>query len=387
MNFANFQPPAREPSIQPLTAPEPINLARSSPARRRQTSKMNVLMVSSRFNLPYRVMRCAEASGANVYVLGNLGSHALRHSRYCKKFILRERAILGDHDKTLAEQINVCAGKYHIDMVLPAGPLPTRTLISIRHLLDVPCFPLPDLPQFDLLNNKWRFAKLCAELAVLCPRSLYFPDRNGLLNVLNRGLLLLPAIAKPLSEDGGHGVVKLELLNARTQIETIHYKPIIVQELIEGEDIGASAFCEHGEIKSFVAHSYGKGTYQTFHDPSIRSAVSRILSRVKADGVYNFDMMRATDGQIYYLECNPRFFYKINLSMAAGLNFVHCGLDPLADMPASVAHGTCVRKPWALALRLHKPWTITSQDLGLLAHLLSDPVPYLRESLRIDWDD
>jgi len=201
-----------------------------------------------------------------------------------------------------------------------------------------------------------------------------------------RGLLTLPAIAKPLSEDGGHGVLRLDTTNAASQIERINYGPIIVQNFIEGEDIGASVFCERGEIKTFIANRFSKGIYTTFHDPTVFAAFSRILGPMEVDGVYHFDMRLTPDKKIYFLECNPRFYFKISLSMIAGINFIHAGLEKGADVPSSVEPGTQVKRPWALAASLGLPWAITRRDVALLWSLLSDPIPFMRETLRIDWD-
>jgi predicted ATP-grasp superfamily ATP-dependent carboligase len=361
-----------------------------APAGRRsfveRRARRNILMVCSLYALPYRVMRCIAASDANVYVLGGPGSSGLRHSRYCKAFVSSARSEFGERDHALAHEINLCVRDFGIDMVVPGGAGATRALVANKDLVEAACFPLPGLEQFDLLNDKWNFTQLCIAQGIACPKSTHFADRAELMRSLERGALRFPSIAKPLGQDGGHGVLKLQHSDARSQFERIDYRPIILQEFIEGDDIGASVYCERGEIRSFIAHSLKSGIYRTFLDPRIVDAISRILGPLKADGVYNFDMRLTPGNEIYFLECNPRFYFKIALSMAAGINFVHLGLDAAANVPASLPHGTQVRRPWALALSLRKPWTITSLDIGLFLSLLKDPVSYVRESLRIDWD-
>ena len=349
-------------------------------------AKRHILMVCSLYAMPYRVMRCIAASDANVYVLGGPGSTGLRHSRYCKAFVSSTRPGMGERDQAYASEINRCVRDFGIDMVVPAGAAATRALIANRDIIEAPCFPLPTLEQFDFLNDKWKFTQLCISLDIACPKSTRFAGRAELMQSLEDGTLRFPSIAKPLGQDGGHGVLKLQPDDARSQIEKIDYHPIILQEFIEGEDIGASVYCERGEIRSFIAHSLKDGIYRTFLDHRIVDAISRIVGPLRADGVYNFDMRLTPSNEIYYLECNPRLYFKIALSMAAGINFVHLGVDPSAGIPASLPHGTQVRRPWALALSLCKPWTITWLDIALFLSLLKDPVSYLRESLRIDWD-
>lgn len=344
-------------------------------------------MVCSLVALPYRVMRCIAATGAIVHVLGGNRSRGLRYSRYCRSFLPYEGSITGERSELLAERINGCVRDLGIDMVVPAGPLPTRAVIASRDLVDAPCFPMPSLEQFDFLNNKWEFTNSCVSHGINCPRSQLFANREQLMESFKRGSLRFPSIAKPLSEDGGHGVVRLDAANAAVKIDQIDYGPIILQEFIEGEDIGASVFCERGQIKAFIANSFKRGVYRTLAAPIVLDAFSRILAPMGVDGVYHVDMRLTSDHRIYFLECNPRFYFKIALSMMAGINFVLCGLDKDAEILPAVRPGTEVKRPWATTAHLLRPWTIGRRDIALLWSLLSDPIPLIRETLRIDWDD
>jgi hypothetical protein len=352
----------------------------------RASGSMNVLMFCSRVSLPYRVMQCIAPAGAVVHVLGDGGSTGLRYSRYCRSFTRLRRAITGERDPDLADEINNAVCQRGIEMVIPAGHVPTRALVANRDMVQADCFPLPEPKLFDLLNNKWRFTQLCLSNGIPCPRSLLFADRAELTARLQDGALRLPAVAKPLSEDGGRGVLKLATSDWRTQIKRIEYAPIIVQEFIEGEDVGACVYCEGGEIKCFIANTFRRGIYTTFEDPLLYDAVSRILGPLEVDGVFHFDLRRTSQRRIYFLECNPRFNFKINLAMVAGLNFVRCGLYRNEGVPSAARHGTQVKRPWALAYSLARPWAINQRDLALLWSLLSDPICFLRESLRVDWD-
>jgi hypothetical protein len=68
-----------------------------------------------------------------------------------------------------------------------------------------------------------------------------------------------------------------------------------------------SIYCRDGKIVTFVAHEYRRRVYTTFWSDRIFEDLARIAVRIGADGVYNFDMIVADNGNIYYLECNPRF--------------------------------------------------------------------------------
>jgi predicted ATP-grasp superfamily ATP-dependent carboligase len=294
--------------------------------------------------------------------------------------------VTGERSPLLAEQINRCVRELEIEMVVAAGSRATRALIASADMVEAPCFPMPNLEQFDFLNNKWKFTNACITHGITCPHSRLFAGRSEVLESFKQGSIKFPAIVKPLSEDGGHGVFRLDASNAASQIERIDYAPVILQDFIEGEDIGASVFCERGQIKAFIANRFRKGVYRTLAASTVFEAFSRILGPMEVDGVYHVDMKLAPDGTIYFLECNPRFYFKIGLSMMAGINFVHCGLEKDACVPFSVQPGTEVKRPWATAICLPRPWMIGRRDIAMLWSLLSDPIPFVRESLRIDWD-
>lgn len=372
----------RSPAPVPAIEPRHENAAGAA-----RPGRPRLLLVSALISMPYRVMRVAHDAGADVYVLGSTMADCLRHSRYCEKFLPAEATIDGERSPALAAEINRWIGWFGIDMVLPGDVEATRTLIASRGLIDAPLFPLPTLAQFDNLNNKWFFTQLCGELGILTPPSRYINDTAELREELAAGRIKLPAIAKPINHDGGLGVIRLDPDNALAQSVKIDYGPMIVQEFIEGRDIGASIYCERGEIKAFIAHELKRATYRSLDDVRILATLSHVAAHMNIDGVYNFDMRLTPDGDVYYLECNPRFFFKINLSMLAGVNFVRMGLTTLGHSAALPEHGAAVRMPKALAATaLTKPWRVTARDLKMLWYLWSDPVSSLREALGIDWE-
>ena len=344
-----------------------------------------LLILCSRYSLPYRVLRCAAQDGTVVFTMGNDDSRSLRFSRYCRGFIETPHSIFGKRCLQLADDINSAVARHGITMVLAAGHLAMRSLVQLQGHINVPCFPMPTPAQFDTLNNKWSFSRHCLAQGVTCPESWLFSGIRELRRWLATGRLPLPLIAKPLDWDGGHGVRLLPATGWEKALDRVEYTPIIVQRWIGGEDIGAAAWCREGNVESFLAHRYQGGVYEAFPDRAIRDSIERILRPLATSGVFNFDMRRDAQGQVHFLECNPRFFFKIALAMEAGLNFVQCGLGRPGG-PA-LANPVTVRRPAASLLRAATAARLDRRDMAHWAHLWADPLPYLRETLRIDWDE
>jgi biotin carboxylase len=371
-----------DPAVLPSTGTS--GAGRSASAR---SEPLRVLMVCNLFTMPYRVMRCAHAAGARIWVLGNEGARGITYSRYCQKFSLAKSPFDGESRSETAAEINRHVEELHIDLVMPGDAPSTRTLIALRDGVRARCFPMPDLYWFDRLNNKWEFRNICQGLGIRCPPTRLLADRDAVIGEIVAGRRTLPAIAKPINLEGGHGVIKLDRGDAIRQARAIDYTPVLLQDFIEGEDIGASVYCESGQVLSFIAHRLARKIYATFRSEEIESAVTKLMDFAGSDGVYNFDMRRTAEGLIYFLECNPRIFYKINLSMVAGINFTQRGIAPGAAMPASVPNGRRVRMPMAFAADVYKPWTLSVWDLAMMKYLYADPMPMVREWLRIDWED
>lgn len=371
---------------------EPAALLRSHPVELEQPSVIvrtqRLLLVADAFQLAYRVLRCARATGAEVYILGNPGATALRFSRHCRRFFPSACIIHGQRDPALALEINCLVREYGISLVLPADAPSTRSLIAIRDLVQAPCFPLPSLAEFDLLNDKWAFAGLCQQLDIPHPRSTLFADTTALAAAISAGGVEFPLVAKPLSMSGGVGLVLFDGTDTDERLRTINYQPILVQEFIPGQTIGSSVYAHRGKIEAFIAHHYQRRVYTAFPDHRIYSDLEKIVAHRALTGVYNFDMILRPDGAVYYLECNPRFFYKINLSMIAGVNFVAHGLVHGGHCSGSTVNGDTiedkvrVRFPEALLLSLlhGRP---TARDWAMAAYLYSDPWPYLFEKLHL----
>ena len=233
--------------------------------RRTSAVPLKVLMVCNLFTMPYRVMRCAHAAGARISVLGGKDARGIKYSRYCDDFLLSEYGFNGEARSETAAEINRYVKALRIDLVLAGDALSTRTLIANQDDIHARCFPMPNLHWFDKLNNKWTFTGICQQLGIRCPPTRLLPDREAVLAEISSGRSRLPLVAKPLSLEGGHGVFVLNGANAGRRAQAIDYAPVLLQDFIPGEDVGASVYCEVGARPQF--HRPQARTQDLFHIP------------------------------------------------------------------------------------------------------------------------
>lgn len=353
------------------------------------------LMICGLFTLAYRAMRCFAAAKVEVYVLGNERSRGMRYARVCAGYTQTPHIFDGNCTAAMIDAVNQAITRHRIDFVFAGDQPSTRSLIMMGGRLRAPLFPMPDLATFDLLNDKARFTALCGRLAVRCPPTQVFENRDGLLEGIAAGSVALPTVIKPLSLDGNRGVIALETPHAAATAR-IDYRPVLAQDFIDGADIGASVYADRGRVVAYICHRLKRATYVALDQPAVLAALQRIVAATGVSGILNFDMRLAPDGTVYFLECNPRVFYKMNLAMLVGINFAAVGvaamtgtaLDTVPDAPPAVPPaGTAVRSFKAIAAALARPWQITRRDRAMLGYILADPIPYIRENLRIDWED
>jgi biotin carboxylase len=344
--------------------------------------------------LQFRVLRCAADAADEVHVLGTASSRRITSSRCLTGF---HPAAHLDDPVDLAEaadEIDRVAAQLDAALVIPGDGRATRLFARLRGRLRAACFPVPTAPVFDLLNDKWRFGQLCGELGVPYPAARLFVDWAELRAAAGRGELPFPIIVKPIDQAGGRGVVvfrSLEELLARggragLRARAIDYAPVLAQRFVEGDDICLSAFCRHGEVLADVVYRKRGGDCLFTENPELVELAGRVLGHVAYDGVSNFDARVDRAGRVHLVECNPRFWYTMDMTLLAGVNFVALGLqEAVARDVGARTVGAVLLSNASLLRALGAPWTMTSLDLTVLRYRLRDPVPVLhalREKLR-----
>jgi biotin carboxylase len=332
---------------------------------------VNGLMIAFAFTLPYHVLRTAAAAGVRVHVLGNGASRGLRRSLYCRTY--RESRFAGDTDILLTE-IRELVGRHAIEVVFPYDDVSTRLLAALVDRLPVRCTKLPDLTTFDLLNDKWNFTQFCGRNAIRAPQGWLFDSAADLRRALGRNAIALPLTLKPTNRSGGLGVLHLRDAGDIGLIDAVDYRPVLVQRHIVGETIGISVLCDHGRVVAHATQRRDASRFQLFANPDLLANVTRLAALTGYSGPANFDAVLADgDGLSYIVECNPRFWYTIYLSMIAGLNFVELTLFG-AGSGTTLDSGE-LRLSWReIGAR---PWRATRLDWKLLFYNLCDPLAYL----------
>lgn len=344
-------------------------------------------MIAFAFSMPYHILRTATAAGIRVHVLGSGPSRGLRASRFCASYRTSriEWNRPPDHAAIL-DEIDEVVRRRSIDIVFPGDDVSTRLLAAIRDRLPVRSTSLPDLATFDLLNDKWRFTRFALEHGVRVPQGWHYEQADEVRRDLLSGALPFPVTVKPPNWSGGRGVMHIRDASELGQLDTVDYRPILVQQHIVGETIGISVICRDGRVLAHATQRRDERRFQLFANPDLVANVERLVAAAGLNGPANLDaVLEDKSGLAYIVECNPRFWYTIYMSMLVGLNFFDAALRDTASSngPATLAEGEICLSAKAI---IAKPWRATRRDWRYLAYHFGDPLLYLAERKKL-FDD
>jgi biotin carboxylase len=329
------------------------------------------LVLASGPRIQYRVLRCASECFDEVYILGEDDAYLLKRSRFCERFI----AFAGDFSNLqqadLAEIRRLCA-VHDIDMVLPSCSRTTRLLTIHGAQIGAPFYPVPAQDTFDALDDKWRFAGVCKDLDLPVPVTRRFETMADLHRDPELERIGFPLILKPAAMSGGYGVRRID--SAEALPEHLNYSPIICQEYIPGEELSSFYLCDAGRIVASFSYRRTLTKLEEIRVPLIDEHARTLIEHFGYRGVIGFDIRRQPDGRIAFIECNPRFWYHMEVAMLAGLNFVTLGCR-LRDAEGGPADPETlkIRSPRRLCGNLLTPWRLNRAERAYLRYIIRDP--------------
>jgi biotin carboxylase len=345
---------------------------------------MNGLMIAFAFSLPYHVMRTAQAAGVRVYALGSGASQALRRSRFCAGYHRSGVSGSGQDDpETLLEEIRQIVRQQDIDVVFPSDDVSTRLLAAIRHRLPVRHSPLPDLATFDLLNDKWNFTRFALDSGVRVPDGRLYETIDELRGAIRCGDWPLPLTLKPVNRSGGQGVMHIRDATELGLLNTVDYQPILVQRHIIGETVGISVICRDGKVVAQATQRRDDRRFELFTNADLLANVERFAAAANLNGPANFDaILEEATRLAYIVECNPRFWFTIYMSMLVGINFMAVALRE--GLASTTERTTLTDRMLRLSLKrgLLCPWQAGPAGRQFVRYHLGDPAIFAMERLR-----
>ncbi|MFD1359130.1 ATP-grasp domain-containing protein [Fictibacillus halophilus] len=230
--------------------------------------------------------------------------------------------------KYLNELINICK-KENIKLLIPLIDTELTILSKNRKIFEE--LGVKVLVSSNQLNeiayDKIETYKFFSENNIITPK--VYSDEE-----LNNNDFRFPLLIKPRNGSSSIGVTKVNNLN-----ELLFFKNYIqnamVQEFVKGEEYTIDVMVDiQGNIKTIVprlrietrAGEVSKGV--TRKDSSIINAVEDVMKKLPgAVGCITLQCFKKEDGEITFIEINPRFGGGVPLAIKAGANFPKWTID------------------------------------------------------------
>jgi carbamoyl-phosphate synthase large subunit len=235
--------------------------------------------------------------------------------------------------EALLERIRYIHDSEGLDVIIPNLDAEIPNFISLREefaAMGIRMF-LPSEEQYNR-RSKVNLGKLAAEIGINTPQTRLVSDpsritvRQEELPVMVKGLYYGAHLAHTVDEVH-HYVHK---------IAAMWGYPVLIQEVIEGEEYNAAAVGDGAGkmlavagMKKLVFTDKGKGwACVSIINEGLNALTERIVTSLAWPGAMEVEAIKSKkDGTFYLIEINPRFPAWIYLATAAGINLPHLYLQ------------------------------------------------------------
>lgn len=353
--------------------------------------EISVLIPDGESHMLIYVVNClAQSRGVKIHVMSNQKWIAMRLSRNIHRFSYYPETTDGN---IWIDYINKELDKYPIDVIMPIFETGIRRLIAYQEKIKNPkaLGLLASLENFDTAINKNSLVKFLQNHNMAVPKTIYM---NG---GARDKVLEYPLIVKPVEGyGGGQGVW---LLHNREE-EDLYFKRaefgkhFLIQEFIEGYDVGCSVLCKDGKIVSYTiqkelqkaVNALGPLSGMEFiKEERVYKIVESLMSKLNWSGIAHVDLRYDRDkGDYKIIEINTRFWSSMEGSEIAGVNFPY--LYCLASMGEQIIPDDYKNARFynlkGLIKLFQEDKTILIDQLFILKntqmkYVVKDPVPYV----------
>lgn len=280
---------------------------------------------------------------AGCMVIGSERNRGLRWSSLCEQ----QTTIRfdGSDDDAFVDLVNALTSYTRHLVLIPADSHAIRLVNRVAGRLSVAISPVPDSPTMDMLNDPWRFQRLCRQHGLPTPASRLIgaesePDFLALARELG-----LPFSLRPLNQPAHEPAL---LVHSRRDLWRAPTSGLLLaQALPSGAEVTVSLLSDRGQVTAFAIAGLAPA-----QAGEVRLELEKIAVRLCHVLAFNGPMrlrarVDAATGKLCLIDCVPHFWPGLTSCILAGLNLVaECvrpsprqhGLRVVTQDHASLAH-------------------------------------------------
>ena len=276
----------------------------------------------------------AGLSNRQCWVMSDeLAAPSWRHLPHVLGVQKMSRQDLESRAESLLESVSRCCSERSIGIVVAADTRSNRLLHRLADRLpaSVECFPMCSDELFERLYDKGSFANILQELALPSPPTAVVSSEAELRSIGLRP----PYILKPTQGESGDGIIRVQSARElRTEVARRARSqdvPLVIQELIPGEDIDLSVLVDRGRCVAWTIQEHeSSGRKRFVRNDEVLALGERLVEGTGYHGIAHFDMrIDNRSGQVVLIEANPRFWGTLCYSVWSGVNFLDLGIRML----------------------------------------------------------
>ena len=312
---------------------------------------------------PYSLVaaRSLSSKGHSVDLGFSIGSRIFAaYSKHCRHYLFYPDPSYAPDD--FINFANTLIGKY--DFIIPTMEKTQLVLSKIKDYLEKMGTTIP-ISSHDVLSvatNKAKMLEIAREKDVSIPKTLVLTQEPELKELVNSlGIPFIMKTSKEADISPGPGsryfVIKSHISQESFQSkfrQLLEHGPVILQQYVNGAGIGASfAFARNNKVIAYFGHQrilerFSEGgpsviAETNYHQAAITQGF-QLLSALEWQGVAMTEFKLGSDGQLYFMEVNPRFWGTLPLAIASGVDFPNLLVDCYNTSQCSQSHKILAKK-------------------------------------------
>ena len=282
------------------------------------TNKKKVLLTGGRSPATLDLARKFKKYGCEVYVAESMPHHLCRYSTaIIDCFSLPSPA---QNEMAYIQALSLLIQKYKIDLLVPMCEEVFYISRAIEQLSALTEVFTDKIDLMHRLHNKFLFNQMLDNAEISVPGTVLFGSLKEYALLVEKGDITYPHVLKP-AYSRFSSKTKFIFSPEPIDVDISQEKPWVAQRYIQGKLICTYSICYKGKIlaNKFYTNNYTTGkngagiNFQEIENSQLLQWLNTFIKEINYTGQIGFDVIAATDGSLWPIECNPRATSGIHL--------------------------------------------------------------------------
>ena len=284
---------------------------------------INYIVVGRERSVTLAVLQAVRSfTDAGCMVIGTRANRGLRWSSLCQRLVTM-RFDGADDDRVVALVNDLARHTRHMTLIA-ADSAAIRMVNRVAGRLPVAIAPIPDTPTLTMLDDRWRFLRLCRQHQLPVPVTRLIggeaePEFPALAAELG-----LPFIVKPIDRRHPASVV----VRCRRDLWRLPARGLLLaQRIAPGVEVGMQLLADRGQLGALALTGLNAEQAERFR-PELERLAARLCHVSAFNGAMRLRARIDAVGAITLIDCIPHFCTDLTAAILSGLNLVAESVQP-----------------------------------------------------------